>query len=80
MGCKQGLNLTPLIYKMFALPVRLLSYTLNIMYFFFHIQIIEETTIENRVHKTMVLCPWIVHVISKIVSMKRAIKILRELM
>ena len=36
----------------------------------FHIQIIEETTIENRVHKTMVLSPWIVHVISKNVCTK----------
>ena len=36
----------------------------------FHIQIIEETTIENRVHKTMVLSPWIVHVISKTVCTK----------
>ena len=36
----------------------------------FHIQIIEETTIENRVHKTMVLNPWIVHTICKTVCTK----------
>ena len=38
--------------------------------FSFHIQMIEETNIENRVHKTMVLSAWIVHVISKTVCTK----------
>ena len=38
--------------------------------FSFHIQIIEETTIENRVHKTMVLSPWIVHAICKTMASK----------
>ena len=54
--------------------------------FSFHIQIAEETTIENRVHKTMVPSPWFVHVTSKtlctktmVLCMKRAIKTLVEL-
>ena len=64
------MNLAPLQYKMFCLTTRTTILYCWFYVFSFHIQTIEETTIENRVHKTMVLNPCIVHAICKTVCTK----------
>ena len=69
-GCKQGFEPCTSKIQDLCLTIRTTIICFRYYAFPFHIQIIEETTIENRVHKTVVLNPWIVHAICKTVCTK----------
>ena len=69
-GCKQGFEPCTSKIQDLCLTIRTTIICFRYYAFPFHIQIIEETTIENRVHKTVVLNPWIVHAICKTLCTK----------
>ena len=71
MKISKGLNLAPPREKMLnTLTTRTTIICFKYYVFSFHIQIVEETTIENRVHETMVPSPWFVHVTRKTMCTK----------